>query len=277
MENFLSVDLEDWHTSAYLRKYVTKRNKINRIDCNTKRILDLFDKVEVKATFFVLGSVAKENIDLIKEIHSRGHELASHGYSHTPLWDLNKQTFIDEIRKTNELLENISNKKTKGFRAPYASLNKETSWSIDVLEEEGFLYDSSIFPMKTPLYGEKNAPEEIYNICSKNILHKNEISNILEIPFTVYNNGGIKIPCTGGIYGRFLPFFILKNLLKKVEKQRPINFYFHPWEIDENPPHIKAPFYNKFVSYYNSSKYLDKIESVLKSFSFTSFERALKL
>ncbi len=275
--NFLSIDLEDWHTSAYLRESVTSDNYSSRINATTQLILDLFNKLNVKATFFVLGSIVKEHPSLIERIYAQGHEIASHGYSHTPLWDLNKESFEEEIVQTNELLKNLLGVKAIGFRAPYASLRQDTAWAIDVLKKEGFVYDSSIFPMKTPLYGVKNAPVDSYYISATDITKNDPKSSLLEIPFTVFKSSLIDIPCTGGIYSRFLPFFMQYYLFKKIEKKRPINFYFHPWEIDPAIPKIKVPLYNRIVSYYNVKHHLNTVEKIVSAFPFSSFQSILDL
>jgi polysaccharide deacetylase family protein (PEP-CTERM system associated) len=270
--HLLSVDLEDWHTSGYLREYVKQHNYVDQMEDSTLPILDLFAKKNVTATFFTLGSVAGKHPALIKKIHAAGHEIASHGYSHIPLWDLTPEAFHKEITKTNKILEDITGKKVKGFRAPYCSLQHSTAWSLDILEAEGFTYDSSIFPMRTNLYGVNNAPTGIYRISSANIIRDDPNAKLKEIPFTVFRKGFIKIPCTGGIYGRILPAKVLKIVLGKVAKQRPLNFYFHPWETYPGTPRIPVPLFHKTISYYNTKSYLKKIEGILASFAFTSFE-----
>jgi len=275
--NVISVDLEDWYTSAYLRDYVSEKQCVPAIHEATLPILELFRQENINATFFVLGSIAEKHPSLIKKIADSGHEIASHGFSHTPLWKQTPASFKNEIRKTNGVLENITGKKVKGYRAPYASLDLSTAWAINILEDEGFVYDSSIFPMRTPLYGVKNAPVSEYKISSKNILQHNPSAKIIEIPFSIYQFGFLKIPCTGGIYGRMLPYFILKLLLSKIEKNRPINFYFHPWETYRGIPRINVPFYNRLVSYYNIETYLEKIAKATRQFNFCSFEQYFKI
>ncbi|MCF7875013.1 MAG: polysaccharide deacetylase family protein [Candidatus Omnitrophica bacterium] len=272
INSIISVDLEDWDTSAYLRNYLSKNNNCPKIVDSTYPILDLFARKKVKATFFVLGIIAEKYPDLIKEIFNHGHEIASHGYSHNPLWGLNKEKFRKEIKKTNAIIENIIKNKPRGFRAPYASLDKKTFWAIDVLKEEGFRYDSSIFPMLTPLYGAPAAPVAPYKISSENIYTNDPESGLLEVPFTVFNFGLFKIPCTGGFYGRVIPLFLLKYLFKRVSRDRYVNFYFHPWETLPSIPRVKAPLFNKFVSYFNVDNYLDKIEQLLDCLKGVSFK-----
>lgn len=273
--HLISIDLEDWYTSAYLRHYVKPGQIISHIEQSTQPILNLFAATGVKATFFVLGEIAEKHPVLIKRIAAEGHEIASHGYSHTPLWDLTPESFYTEITLTNKLLEDITGKKVKGFRAPYCSLQADTAWMLDILEDEGFTYDSSIFPMRTILYGVNNAPLGSYGITSKNILQHNAAAKLTEIPFTLYSKAGVKVPCTGGVYGRLLPYPILRGLLQGVANTRSINFYFHPWEAHNQTPVIEAPLFNRFISYYNNAGYLSRVEKLLRCFNFTSFENYL--
>lgn len=276
MRHLLSIDVEEWFSSAYLRQYVATNKYKGQADKSCAAILLLLEKYQTKATFFILSSVAKEFPQLIQSIAAAGHEIALHGKYHTPLWDTTPAQFQKEIREAKSFLENLTQKKIIGYRAPYASLNLSTSWLIDILEAEDFKYDSSIFPMKTPLYGESHAPLFIYPISSKNILQPDHHASLLEIPFTVFKKSFLKIPCTGGIYGRMLPLPILLSLLKNVATERPLNFYFHPWETYPEPKEINAPYFNRWISYAGQARYLSKIEVLLQHFSFTSFEIFLK-
>ena len=275
LSHFLSIDLEDWHTSAFLRHHLPEGKPVSQIEESTMPILRLLKETKTYATFFVLGSIAKEHPALIKRIAEDGHEIASHGFSHTPLWELSPASFREELEETNGILEEISGRKVKGFRAPYCSLDQSTAWILPILEELGFEYDSSIFPMRTTLYGVKDAPTGIYRISRENILRHQAKSSLVEIPFTVASYKIGRIPCTGGIYGRILPYFILEYLLGQVSAKRPINFYFHPWEVYPNTFRIKVPLFNRFVSYYNTDDYLGRIRKLLGTYHFSSFERIL--
>jgi polysaccharide deacetylase family protein (PEP-CTERM system associated) len=268
----ISIDVEDWYHSGHLKEFAPKSNQVKRISFTIDQILDLFEANNVIATFFVLGEIARENPTLINKIYSKGHEIASHGYSHTPLWHLSHLKAQEEISTTNKILSDIIGKEIKGYRAPHYSLDEKTSWLIDILEEEGFDYDSSIFPVKTPLHGINGANLSPYYICKSNLLNNTSTAKIIEFPLTVYKLGFLKIPCTGGIYGRYIPQWMLSLMLKNIAKDRLVNFYFHPWEIDKEIPQINVPFKNKMVAYYNVDSYLEKIESILNLMSWTSFE-----
>ncbi|HOE03864.1 MAG TPA: polysaccharide deacetylase family protein [Bacteroidales bacterium] len=274
--HMLSVDLEDWYQSAYLRDFVDNDNAFPRIEQSTDKILKIFLQHQTSATFFVLGSIAEKHPALIKRIAEAGHEIASHGYSHTPLYNLTPESFRNEIIKTNQILEQITSVKPKGYRAPYASLNQQTAWALKIITDE-FVYDSSIFPMKTPLYGVAKAPLGIYRIAEHNVLEDDNNSNLIEIPFSIYKASCLSIPCTGGIYVRFLPFSMIKYFFSSIAKNRAVNFYFHPWETDTEIPRIKVPIKNRIISYYNVGSYPDKINKLLNNFRFCSIENYLKL
>lgn len=269
----ISIDVEDWYHSGHLKEYVVEKDKVKRISFTIDMILDLFERNNIFATFFVLGEIARENPSIIKKIYSKGHEIASHGYSHTPLWYLSYEKAQQEIRDTNHILSDIIGKKIIGYRAPHYSLDEKTSWLINILEEEGFEYDSSIFPVKTPLHGISGADLSPYYISKDNLLSNTSGAKLIEFPLTVYKLGKIKIPCTGGIYGRYIPQWMLLKILKEVSYNRLVNFYFHPWEIDKEIPKIDVPFKNKMVAYYNIGSYLGKIEKLIQTLPFSSFER----
>jgi polysaccharide deacetylase family protein (PEP-CTERM system associated) len=274
-EHLLSIDLEDWHTSAFLRQYVRPEAVVHQLEQSTPPILDLLAELGASATFFILGSAAEAHPALIKRIAAEGHEIASHGYSHTPLWDLTPDSFRAEIVLTNRILQDLTGHRVKGFRAPYCSLQADTAWMLDVLEEEGFAYDSSMFPLRTTLYGVNGAPVGAYRISSADIMHHSPSAKLLEIPFTVFQQWGLTVPCTGGVYGRLLPFRLLQWLLQQTARYRPINFYFHPWETSAHTPRLNVPWFNRFITYYNNEDYLPRVRQLGQVFRFTSFEKYL--
>jgi peptidoglycan-N-acetylglucosamine deacetylase len=271
--HIFSVDLESLYTTSYYNG-CKKNIELCNIKKPTYDLLNLFECKEIKVTFFVLGRIAEEEPFLIKEISRRGHEVASHGYSHKPLNSLTPREFEQEIIKTNNLIQEITGLKVKGFRAPFFSLNNDSAWAIDILKNHGFLYDASIFPMKTPRYGIYNSQDNFYKISSKDISVNCNESSLLEFPHSLFKFGNFKIPCAGGIYSRFIPYMPLKHMLKNIEKERVINFYTHPWEF-ENIHNIKTklPAYKKFLAHYNSKNHLKKIEKLVADFTFTSFEK----
>ena len=161
IRNALTIDLEYWYSPELVRGFVVG-NKDDLIMEMTKPMLGILDEFGVSATFFVLGEVAKKHPELVEEVYERGHEIGSHAYSHKTLYELGKDKFENEINLSVQLLQHIIKEKPIGFRAPSFSVNNSTRWAFDVLEKHGFKYDSSIFPIKTKLYGVPNAPLHIY-------------------------------------------------------------------------------------------------------------------
>jgi polysaccharide deacetylase family protein (PEP-CTERM system associated) len=273
---FLSIDLECFKTTSFYKSSYKSFDTVRTTEKNTLIILELLKKKDVKATFFVVGQVAKDNPLLIKEICNQGHEIANHSFSHKALWNLSYSDAQNEILSTNEVLQNITGKKVIGFRAPFASLDHRSYWLPSFLEKEGFLYDSSIFPMKTFRHGIQNASKKIYRIVDDDLCKGSIQSNLLEIPFSIYNEKFFQVPCSGGIYARFLPFHLLNHYLKEcLEQHGHINFYFHPWEINKLYGFQYKSKIHKFLAEYNSENYLSKIDKVLSSYNFSSFEKLL--
>lgn len=275
----LTFDLEFWYNTEFLKKYLPKNlNQFNdQVLESTLPLLKLLKKYHIKATFFVLGQLAEKYPGLIKKIHQDGHEIASHGYTHKILSELNPVKFEDEIIKSVNILKKNTGQIPTGFRAPDFSLTNKSSWVIPILEKHGFKYDSSIFPFKTKLYGNSQAPLGIYKISKNNLFKNNKNSKFIELPLAIYkNNLGIKIPIAGGFYFRFINLFFYKKLLQLIIKKRNPVIYIHPHELYNFIPDIKAPFYLKKLKYWGVDKSYNKFEALLKSFNFISIEEYLK-
>ena len=204
MKNALSIDLEFWYSAELVRPYAQEGNDL--IIEMVEPILDLLDTHNTKATFFVLGKVAKKYPELIKEIFEKGHEIASHSYSHKTLFELGKDGFENEIRSSVSILRKITGERVRGFRAPTFSISNETIWALDILEKYGFDYDSSVFPIRTKLYGVPNAPLHPYWPSFEDISKEDEGHRILELPLTVCKFYFMKIPIAGGFYLRHFLF-----------------------------------------------------------------------
>lgn len=273
MNNALVIDLEHWYSPELLKGYLPK-NLIDQDKESVMPILDLLEKYNVKATFAVLGSVAEKNSELIKDIYSRGHEIASHGYSHKMLHELGKEGFEEEIKKSVELLSSITGEQPIGFRAPSFSIDNSTKWAFEILEKYGFEYDASIFPVKTMLYGEPNAPLSIYKPSKENVTKHDPKGNITEFPMTVLKLGK-NIPLAGGFYMRITPLWILILGLKLVNKKRPSILYIHPWEFYPGTPRFNLPLFSRFITYYGINSNMSKLESLLRKFRFTSVRAIL--
>lgn len=271
--NALTIDLEPWHASEFLAKYLPEE-KDDQIEEAVRPILELLDKNKTRATFFVLGSVAEKYPEVVREIYDKGHEIASHAYSHNTLDKLGETKFEEEIEKSVGLLESITGEKPIGFRAPSFSINNSTKWAFKILKDYAFKYDSSIFPIKTMLYGVPNAPLHPYRPSMNDVAQHDPDGDIIEFPMTVFKLGK-NIPVAGGFYLRILPLWFLKLAIKRVNKNRPAIIYVHPWETYPHTPRLKIPLFSKFVTYYGINSALKKFEGLLKTFKFTPVSEVL--
>lgn len=272
LTNFMSVDLEDYYCDLPFSNW---SNYQERVVNNTHKILELFKKHNVKATFFTLGYIAEKFPDLIHEIVEQGHEIGSHSYSHLDLRKTSKERIIEDIKKSIKILKDVSGQEILGFRAPFFSINEKSFWIFDILDDL-FVYDSSIFPVKTPLYGVHNAPRIIYKPTAENPITDNKDSNLIEIPLAthkipLYGN----VPIAGGFYLRFLPYFYIKYGIKSNQKnQHPVMMYIHPKDIDPQMPKIYG---YSWYYYYNLKNAYEKFEHLLIDFDFSSAKNILKL
>ena len=279
MQNAFTVDLEDWYHPEFVTKFVPAHQRKDQVEDAVKPLLELLDKYNVSATFFVLGQVAERHPELIKKIYEKGHEIASHSYSHKCLHELGKEKFEYDIRKSTNILESIIKEKIIGFRAPSYSIDRNTAWALDVLENSGYKYDSSIFPIrfrKKSLYGVRNVPLYPYSPSNEDITKESDDREIIEFPLSVVKFAGIKIPVAGGAYLRLFPAWFLRLAITKINKEkRPAIIYVHPWETYEKTPMIKLPFPYSQITYYGINSALKKVESLLKTFRFGTAEDAL--
>ena len=273
--NALTIDLEYWYSPELVRGFVVG-NKDDLIIEMTKPILDVLDEFDVSATFFVLGEVAKKHPELVEEVYERGHEIGSHAYSHKTLYELGKDKFENEINLSVQLLQHITKEKPIGFRAPSFSVNNSTGWAFDILEKHGFKYDSSIFPIRTKLYGVPTAPLHIYKPSADDVAKEDPNGKMIEFPMTVFEFGK-RIPISGGFYLRAMPFWLLKSLLKKVNRTRAGMIYVHPWEVYSKTPVLKLPLSSRFITYYGIGSALNKLKGLLKNFSFAPVREVLEL
>ena len=268
--NILGIDFEEWYHPELVKPHIKniKRNPsvINGID----KILDLLRKHETFATFFVVGELLEIQPDIFDKIIENDHEIGFHTMYHDRLDSPEyKEKFRDEIKKFAEL----TNHKSRGFRAPTFSLNNNSSWAIDILAENDYMYDSSVVPAKTSMYGLPGAQESPYKISSKNIEQNNSDGIVTEFPLLVTKFMGKKIPAGGGFYLRTLPTKIIKNAIKNYQKQEiPATFYIHSWELTpEYMPKIQLPIKENFVTYHNIGKAYTRMNELLQQFQFTSF------
>ncbi len=242
----------------------------SRVERNTRRIADILAQKKTQATFFVLGWVAERYPGLIKALADQGHEIASHGYGHELITGQTPGMFRDDVRKAKGILEDICGKRVYGYRAPSFSITKDTKWAISILIEEGYLYDSSIFPVRHDRYGMPDATPTIH------LLHT-EAGCIWEVPPSTTGILGIRLPVAGGGYFRLFPYPILRQLLKRIERAgHPLVMYLHPWELDPDQPKMQGSCLSMFRHYNNLHKTEDRLRSLLEDFCFTSIREAIE-
>lgn len=264
MINGLSFDIEDWFQVENLRS-ACPRDKWEtfplRVSANTEKILALLDEKNQKATFFVLGWIAARAPELVRKIAKAGHEIASHGYNHEIVYRMTPKEFRDDLIASRKILEDLSGQHIIGYRAPNFSITQDSLWALDILKEEGFLYDSSIFPISFhDRYGFKGLKE------SKKFSFGNGLQ---ELPITVYRLAGINIPIGGGGYFRMLPYTLFRQALHNINKQsKPFVFYLHPWEIDHQQPRVRIPFVYALRHYINLRTTYPKLHALLSGFQF---------
>lgn len=331
MLNALTIDLEDYYQVSSFEG-VVKRDDWDkyesRIEYNTYRILQILDSVcpsphgedlscgltsspaasrlapngSIKATFFCLGWVAERYPELILEICQQGHEIACHGYEHKLIYTQSRDEFREDIRKAKAILEDITGGEILGYRAPSYSITKKSSWSFEILAEEGFKYDSSIFPIHHDRYGLSNAPRfpflislkgnsnaefkmlnyEFNNSVTDNIntrqLKSYAFNTLLEFPLSTMRLLGQNLPISGGGYFRLFPYSFIKKVLMRINnrERKPFIFYIHPWEFDVDQPRFKnGSRLSKFRQYVNLHKTEEKFKNLLKDFSFSSVKEVL--
>ena len=272
--NILGIDFEDWYHPELIKQNINNEKHEPSVINGIDKILDLLRKHETLATFFVVGELLEFKPDIFDKIIENGHEIGFHTMHHDRLDSPGfSDKFPSEIKKFGEL----TNHKSHGFRAPTFSLNNDSSWAIDVLTENDYIYDSSIVPAKTSLYGSPNAEQRPYRITSNSIEKNDSSGKLIEFPLMVTTFLGKKIPAAGGFYLRILPTKVIENAFKSYQnKNMPGCFYIHSWELTpEFMPKLDLPFKDKFVTYHNLGKAYSRMDKLLKSFQFTSFERYL--
>ena len=270
--NILGIDFEEWYHPELIKNHVKNDQKIPKIFKGIDIILDLLNKHNISATFFVVGEILQHDPELIDKIISNDHEIAFHTMHHDRIDSLNfSNKFDDELKE----FQKLTNDKSKGFRAPTFSLNEKSSFIIKMLEKYNYIYDSSIMPAKTSMYGNPNAEKKPYKITSENLENNSENGKLWEFPLMVTKLLGKQIPAAGGFYLRTLPLYMIKNAIKNYENEHmPACFYVHSWELTpELMPRIPLSQKNNFITYHNIEKTLPKLDQLLSNFNFTSFQK----
>lgn len=271
MINALSIDLEPWYSTELVREHVSEADKADeekQLIKSVTPILEILDEYNTKATFFVLGTLAEQQPERVREIYERGHEIASHAYSHKTLYELGAREFSVEIEKSVKLLQSITEEKPVGFRAPSFSINSSTKWAFKILQDYGFKYDSSIFPVKTMLYGVPDAPLHPYRPSMADPAQEDPHGELIEFPLAVVKLGR-NMPVAGGFYLRVLPLWFLRLAIARVNQTRLATIYIHPWETYAKTPRLSnMPLFPRFITYYGINSALRKLKGLLERFQF---------
>lgn len=265
MYNAMTVDVEDWYHVCGVGEQATAPPQAAwRVQDNIEKILALLGRYQCKATFFMLGSVAESLPDLAPMIAAQGHEIASHGYSHALLCDLNPGQFKQELLQTQQVLVQQTGQRPVGYRAPQWSVSTQTPWVEDILAECGYLYDSSRNPL--PFVGDSAAPRYPYQITTTHGL-------IWEIPPMVTRAGFVSLPTGGGWGFRLFPLELIAKTIKDYEASAaPAVLYLHPREVDPNGPRLKLPLLKSFLSYGTRSDALPRLSALLERFRFVTLK-----
>lgn len=263
--NGLSVDVEDWFQVGAFETVIEKDNwsgLADRVDRNVREILDLFDEVQAKATFFTLGWVAQRHGALLREIAARGHEVASHGWDHQRVHRMDRAQFAEDIARARKVLEDESGQRVTGYRAPSFSIDRRTPWAFMELAEQGYAYSSSVAPVAHDHYGWADAPRFAFKPLPW--------ADLVEIPVTTAMFAGKRLAAGGGGFFRVLPYAFSRWAIRQVNRQdaRPAIFYFHPWEIDPGQPRVAgAPLKSRLRHYTNLEKMAPKLRQLVHDFA----------
>lgn len=271
MINALSFDLEDWFCVSNLRTLIRQEDwhlQDLRVTENTMRILALLKKNNVQATFFVLGWIAEKVPDLVREIDDQGYEIATHGYSHKMLTEMEPTEFDNDLGQAIAITKSIIKSTIVGYRAPTFSLTKDTLWATDILLHHGIQYDSSIFPMSFMA-----AYDGIPGLSPWPFQFKN---GLIEYPLSCAEKFSLRIPCSGGCFFRALPYTVTRSLLSEINRKgHPFMFYLHPWEVDPGQPKRRMPMIDSIRHYINLDKTYGRLERLIQDFMFTSTKKVL--
>jgi polysaccharide deacetylase family protein (PEP-CTERM system associated) len=265
--HIFSIDVEEHFQVSAFDRVLSRADwdsQPTRVEANTDRLLTLLAEHGATATFFTLGWVAERYPGLIRRIVSAGHELASHTFWHRKVSASRPDEFREEVRRSRALLEDLSGTGVTGFRAPSFSIVPGTEWAFDVLLEEGYSYDSSLFPIRRPGYGYPSAPDHPYTIVRP-------AGRLLEFPMATLRLLGLRVPAAGGAYLRHFPARLIPAAFRAIERKGvPGMFYVHPWEIDPGQPRLPVDGLTRIRHYRNLDRTLPALQAMLSEFRFLS-------
>ena len=264
--NALSIDLEEYFQVSTFEKLLDRESwgsLPSRVEASTHQLLDAFDETGNRATFFVLGWVAERYPALVAEIAKRGHEIACHGYFHELVYEIGPERFRTDLQRSCEIIEKVSGCAPRGYRAPSYSVTEQSLWALDILAEEGFTYDSSIFPIHHHRYGIPSFERRPVRLALPGG------ASIDEFPMTTLQLGRLTIPMAGGAYLRFMPGRVFRwGFERLVKAGQPTVLYLHPWEIDPDQPRQDVSLKVRVNHYHNLHRTQARLVGLLEAFDF---------
>lgn len=275
LPDVMSIDLEDYfHVEAFADRISRADWPLfpSRVRRNTEAVLELLAAHGCKATFFVLGWVAERYPELIRNVAAAGHEIACHSYAHRRVNTLTPSEFRTDLRRACGAIEDACGKRPVGYRAPTFSIVKSSLWALEILTEEGFLYDSSIFPVRHDLYGFPDAPRWGHTVEFNG-------GSIFEVPMSTVRLGGTNFPVGGGGYLRLLPMWYTRRAIRRIheKEKKPVIVYFHPWEIDHDQPRLPGSWKSRFRHYTGLGRMKERLSSLLREGRFTTMIELVRM
>lgn len=266
IRHHFTVDVEEHFQVLALAPYVPRERWTSlesRVAANVERLLELLARHRATGTFFTLGWVAERQPAMVKAIAAAGHEVASHGYDHRRVTELTPTEFRDQVRRTKAILEGLTGQPCVGFRAPSYSIVAGREWALDVLVEEGYRYDSSLFPVRRPGYGYAGGGRDPHWL-------ERPAGRLLEVPPATLRRVGVNLPAAGGAYFRLLPYALVRAALRDAERRGvPGTFYVHPWEYDPGQPRFEVGWLTRVRHYGGLARVWGRLDRLLGEFRFT--------
>ncbi len=260
-----TIDVEEYYQVSAFETHIPRSrwgDFESRVVANMMELLGLLSERDVRATMFVLGCVAESHPTLIRELAAAGHEIASHGWDHRRITDQEPEEFRSSVRRTKGVLEDLTGVPVLGFRAPSFSLIPGREWALDILLEEGYRYDSSLFPVRRSGYGYPGGERDLHWL-------ERSMGRLAEVPPATLRRLGTNIPAAGGGYLRLLPLWLIQSAFRDAERRGvPATFYIHPWEIDPDQPRLGAPWATRLRHYSGLKRAAGRVRSLLREFRF---------
>jgi polysaccharide deacetylase family protein (PEP-CTERM system associated) len=274
VRHHFTVDVEEYFQVAALEPFVDRASwdrTPSRLDVGMRRLLDLLARFDARGTFFVLGWVAERHPGLVRELSSAGHEVASHGWGHERVTTLTPQQFRHSVRDSKRLLEDLTGRAVLGYRAPSFSIVRGSEWALDVLIEEGYRYDSSLYPVRRRGYGFAGGARDPYRI-------NRPVGILEELPPATLPVGPTAVPAGGGAYFRLFPYSVVRAAFIHAEHRGvPGTFYIHPWELDPDQPRMRVPLGTRIRHYSGLRRTVARLERLLADFKFQPVSDTLEL